>query len=98
MERVLAGLDTIGCERAVAMDVIRRLARDSVPPLRRKALDYLLSQDDPATTKDVGVTIGLPSVTARRVLEDLAAYHLVIRIDQGQGKADLWTANPEPAG
>ena len=34
--------------------------------------------------------MGLPTVTVRRVLEELVAYGLVERRSQGQGKADLW--------
>ena len=32
----------------------------------------------------------LPTTTVRRVLEELAAYRLIKRLSQGQGKADLW--------
>ena len=39
---------------------------------------------------DVATALGLPTSTTRRVLEDLAAYRLVTRESQGQGKSDLW--------
>jgi hypothetical protein len=91
LERLLAGLDVIGCDRAVALRVVERVALDSVPPLRRQALDAVRKQRLPADTKAIAEAIGLPTVTTRRVLEDLAAYGLVVRDSQGQGHADTWT-------
>jgi hypothetical protein len=91
LERLLAGLDALGLDRARAFDVVRRIALDSVPPLRRRAYTWLAAQQTPQATTAVAAAIGLPSNTARRVLEDLAAYRLATRDSQGQGKADLWT-------
>ena len=41
--------------------------------------------------------LGLPSPTAHRVLEDLAAHAIVARVSQGPGKADLWRVKPKTA-
>jgi hypothetical protein len=113
LERLLAGLDTLGVDRQTALDVVESVALDSVPPIRRNAYEYLGSDaaendreiaygpEDPATgtkeiigsgipTAAVAKELGLPTITVRRALEDLAAYSLVNRISQGQGKADLW--------
>ena len=96
LERLLAGLDTLGVERALALSVIRAVALDSVPPTRRRAYEHLtaLRQDGngSASTTAVAKVLALPSVTTRRVLEDLTAYGLIERRTQGQGKADLWAA------
>jgi hypothetical protein len=93
LERLLAGLDTLGLDRAVALDVVEGIALDSVPPTRRRAYEFL--QDiapAQAATADVAKHMDLPTVTVRRALEDLAAYGLVERTGQGQGKPDLWCA------
>ena len=37
LERLLAGLDTLGVKRTTARQVIRTVVMDSVPPLRTKA-------------------------------------------------------------
>jgi len=42
----------------------------------------------------VGTELGLPTTTARRILEDLAAHGLIIKRDQGQGKPHLWDSLP----
>jgi Bifunctional DNA primase/polymerase, N-terminal len=95
LERLLAGLDTLGVERTLALGVIKAVALDSVPPIRRRAYEHLtaLGQDSQtATTTAVAEVLALPSNTTRRVLEDLTAYGLIERRSQGQGKADLWAA------
>jgi hypothetical protein len=38
LERLLAGLDTLGLERATALNVVETIAMDSVPPTRRRRL------------------------------------------------------------
>jgi hypothetical protein len=95
LERLLAGLDTLGVDRAIALNVVESVAMDSVPPIRRHAYEYLSSDDaendcelaygpqDEAGTREIlgsGVptsavakAIGLPTITVRRALEDLAA-------------------------
>ena len=89
LERLLAGLDTLGVERGRAMEVVLSVALDSAPPLRRQAYECVCKYRD-VETGDVAIAIGLPTNTARRVLEDLAAYGLVSRRSQGPGKADVW--------
>jgi predicted ArsR family transcriptional regulator len=82
------------------MSVVESVAMDSVPPLRRRAYEYLGSLGAAAAeTGAVGKALGLPTVTVRRALEDLAAYELVERQSQGSGKPDLWTATaPKESG
>jgi hypothetical protein len=96
LERLLAGLDTLGVERALALSVVTAVALDSVPPTRRRAYEHLhaLCRDgkEVASTTSIAEVLALPSVTTRRVLEDLTAYGLIERRAQGQGKADLWAA------
>jgi hypothetical protein len=100
LERLLAGLDTLGVERATALAVVETVAMHSVPPLRRQAYEHLRRARDLAggfatlTTTDVARGLRLPTTTIRRTLEDLAAYGLVERQGQGQGKTDKWTARP----
>jgi Bifunctional DNA primase/polymerase, N-terminal len=90
LERLLAGLDTLGVERERAMEVVLTVALDSAPPLRRAAYQTV-ERHKTVETSDVAVALGLPTSTTRRILEDLAAYGLVTRQSQGQGKADLWS-------
>jgi hypothetical protein len=93
LERLLAGLDTLGLDRATALDVVEGIAMDSVPPTRRRAYEFLqnIAPAD-AETAAVAKHMGLPTNTVRRALEDLAAYGLVERTGQGPGKSDLWCA------
>jgi hypothetical protein len=91
LERLLAGLDTLGVDRATALDVVESVAMDSVPPIRRSAFEYIAKLEDfAAETPAVAKALELPTVTVRRTLEDLTAYGLLQRVAQGQGKPDLW--------
>jgi hypothetical protein len=103
LERLLAGLDTIGVPRATAIAIVKTVALDSVPPLRLRAYDHLRNarrRDDFLNTEDfidvdtstVAQALGLPTNTVRRVLEDLAAYGLIECRGKGAGKADKWIA------
>jgi hypothetical protein len=94
LERLLAGLDTLGVERQAALGVVGSVAMDSVPSARLAAYrcveDVIGQGEDAAETTDVATKLGLPTTTVRRVLEDLAAYGLLTRESGGQGKADRW--------
>jgi hypothetical protein len=98
LERLLAGLDTLGVERAMALKIIKAVALDSAPQLRRHAYELLCRAKDlvgdfqSLSTSEVAEGLRLPTVTVRRVLEDLDAYGLVKRIRQGPGNPDLWRA------
>jgi hypothetical protein len=89
LERLLAGLDTLGVDRNKALAVVESVALDSVPPLRRAAYGWVCKYKD-IETGDVAIEMGLPTVTVRRILEDLAAYGLISRSSQGDGKSHIW--------
>jgi hypothetical protein len=89
LERLLAGLDTLGVNRTTGLDVVEAIAKDSVPPLRRRAYEWLEAGGYAgAGTPDIATALDLPTNTVRRALEDLTAYGLVRR--EKIGKADTW--------
>jgi hypothetical protein len=89
LERLLAGLDVLRVERKQALTIVENVALDSVPPLRRAAYESVRDNGEMDTT-EVATTLGLPTNTVRRALEDLDCYGLVKRQSQGKGKADKW--------
>jgi hypothetical protein len=100
LERLLAGLTALGLKRKTAFKVIKTIAMDSTPPLRRQAYEYLCAKKDmlgnhvEAKTPEIAKALRLPTNTVRRALEDLAAYYLVQRVKGAQGAADAWIATP----
>lgn len=94
LAHLFAGLLSLGCPRDLAMSVVERVARDSVPPLRRVAFEWLSEQSEPQDTGAVAHALRLPAVTVRRVLEDLAAYDLIAQYKTGRGRSDQWQALP----
>jgi hypothetical protein len=101
--RIFAGLQSLGVDRATALKVVRKIALDSVPPIRRCAYDAVCRYDpafnkqrkgSPADTGDIAIELGLPTNTTRRGLEELAAYGLIRRENPGKGEAHRWTKCP----
>jgi len=102
LERLLAGLDTLGVDRDVALNVVEKVAMDSTPPIRRRAYEYLRHvAPQAAEIADIAETVKISDKTLRRHLEDLVAQGLVNHIPaEKRGElgyetstADLWQAN-----
>jgi DNA-binding IclR family transcriptional regulator len=76
---------------------MRRVGRDCIPPGRTLLLGLLAEASEPRETALLATQAGMPTETARRVLQDLAALKLATRISQGRGNPDLWELTPETA-
>ena len=101
LERLLAGLDTLGVDRDVALSVVETVAMDSTPPIRRRAYEYLKRiAPNAAETLDIAEKVKLPKKTLSRYLEELEAQGLLRHIPaekRGEfgyekSNADLWQA------
>ena len=98
LERLLAGLDTLGVDRDVALNVVEKVAMDSMLPIRRRAYEYLRHNAHAAEIADIAENVRIPEKTLRRHLEDLVAQGLVRRIPAKkrsefgyeESNADLW--------
>jgi hypothetical protein len=91
LDLLLAGLDAIGVKRTVAWDVVTKAALDSIPVLRRNVMDALRSTPDDLETPALAATIGYPTPTTRRALEELQGHGVVLRTIRGEGnQADRW--------
>ncbi len=93
LRRLHDGLAAIGVEHALRWTIVRRVALDSMPAVRRKVLEAVLRLGEPDTTA-VAVAVAYPTTTARRTLEDLSAYGVLARVAGGAGKADKWRIGP----
>lgn len=76
LDRLLAGLDAIGCDRGRAMELVTKSALDSIPALRLLCL-RALQQYAELDTNQVATETRHPTSTCRRALEDLVAHNLV---------------------
>jgi energy-coupling factor transporter ATP-binding protein EcfA2 len=91
LARLLAGLDAIGCPRDKGWQVVTKAALDSIPEIRRDAIEVLYLSGLPVDTGSIAESLGYPKTTTRRALEDLTAYGIAIRDRGGDGKADRWS-------
>jgi hypothetical protein len=90
LARLLAGLDAIGASRDTAWPVITKAALDSIPAIRRDVITALHATTQ-ADTTELATSIGYPTSTAKRALEDLTAHGIVNCQPGGKGKAHSWT-------
>jgi predicted ArsR family transcriptional regulator len=90
---LLEGLYAIGLDQDAAWRLVSKVAFDSMPAQRRQVI-ALLADVDTITTKAAAIGLGLPTTTARRVFEDLAAHHLVQREEGDDGRSDAWRLTP----
>lgn len=88
--RLRNGLAALGVDDSEAWRLVAKAALDSMPKVRRVVVEELLAAADRRSTTSLAESIGYPTTTARRALEDLAAHGVVVRESQGPGKADLW--------
>jgi len=64
------------------------VALDSLPAVRRHAIEVLFARNDYLTSINLAAALGYPTTTARRTAEDLAALKVVTVNKIGPGKAD----------
>ena len=75
------------------IDLIKKLALDSIPRMRRVVMQEL-SRYDVIQTAGLAVKIGLPTNSVRRYLEDLVALEIADR-EKGKGnEGDRWNIKP----
>jgi hypothetical protein len=93
--RLFTGMLAIGVPRADAWQHLKKVAFDSMPAIRCRVLEFLIISGTPErATTDIATSLGYPTDTAKRALEDLTAHGMLQRRSQGQGKADLWCLSP----
>ncbi len=90
LARLLAGLDAIGCPRDTGWQVVTKAALDSIPEIRRNAIEVLYLSGLPVDTGSIAENLRYPTTTTRRALEDLTAYGIARREPGGNGKSDRW--------
>lgn len=91
---LLAGLRAIGIPEPEAWRVVVTTGMDSMPSIRRQALEVLV-RHGAKTTTEVAATLGLPTETTRRALEDMTAHHVLNRYSPGAPSPDRWEATEQ---
>jgi len=77
--------------KAEDYDIVRKVATDTISHTRWTILKTLMQKNEPVETSEIATTVGLPTTTAKRHLEDLEGLHLVVGDRPGVGKANKWS-------
>jgi hypothetical protein len=89
LARLYAGLTMIGAAEAEIWRLLRKVALDCMPSIRKAVFDCLMAKTGPVGLEEVAAAIRYPTNTTRRALEDLVAHNVVRRTRCGSNK-DLW--------
>jgi hypothetical protein len=89
---LLHGLEAVGVGPTDTWQLLAKLAMDAMPAGRFAVLRHLRGAGPSLGTGDVASAVGLPTVTARRCLEDLTLLEAVDRSKAGSqyNASDLW--------
>jgi hypothetical protein len=90
LDRLMAGLLALGADRDTAWGVVQAVALDSIPALRRKLIEVLLTAVGEMPTADIAKAIDYPTRTTERGLEDLTAHRIVAANRSGSGRKTAW--------
>jgi hypothetical protein len=92
LDRLRAGLLTIGVPRGEAWALTVKTGLDSLPQARREVLEHMVKARDQRTSEVAGA-LQLATRTCRRALEDLHSHNLLIREQPGGNQGDRWMAS-----
>jgi hypothetical protein len=88
--QLLSGARSLGYSDNEAWQIVVRVALDSVPGLRRRALGVLVASEDYIETAVVAKELAHPTRTVLRALEDLAGHGLLLKEWKGTGHPTKW--------
>jgi hypothetical protein len=87
LARLYSGMRSIGVCDGQCWPLLCRVGMDSIPSIRRSALERL-RKSGRTSTPDVATAIAYPTTTVRRALEDLTAHGILER--EKCGAVDIW--------
>lgn len=91
LRRLLDAFAVLGIDHTTAWKLALEIGLGSMPAIRRRVLERLVEEAIPLPVRSLATSIGYPTKTTTRCLEDLAAHGLVTREEVGGGnKGDLW--------
>ncbi|MGH9014568.1 MAG: hypothetical protein ACRDZ1_11610 [Acidimicrobiia bacterium] len=94
--QLTAGAITIRLDDMTVDTLVRQVALDSIPAMRRRLTDELLAQlGRSPTTRTLGDKVGLPTRVVGRVCEDLAALGVLERSAEAEHGEHHWSVSDE---
>jgi hypothetical protein len=87
---LLGSLAAVGVEEDAAWKVVRKVARDSVPPVRAEIIGVLAATTSPMLLAAIAARMKPSKTTVLYSLEDLHALGVLDKVKGQTGAADLW--------
>ena len=87
--QLTAGAITIGLDDITAERLVRQVALDSIPAMRRSVLETIRTRSMP-TTRTLADALGLPDSVVGRVCQDPAALGILVRNARAVGNEPHW--------
>ena len=97
LAQLFGGLLAIILERHRAWGLVLKVGLDSMPQIRRQALNYLATHIGKHGTAEIARELDYPSNTLRRALEDLMCNHVLARESKGGSVGDIWALTESAA-
>jgi hypothetical protein len=80
LHRLEASLCSIGVPPRWRFMIVRQIARDCIPPIRRSIVHRLVGCDEPLELKGLAIATEYPNTTTRRAAQELMAHGIVRNI------------------
>jgi hypothetical protein len=93
---LLHGMSVIGVPERDRWRLLAKVASDCMPAVRWSLLQHLSEYREPVSTTDIAMSVGMPTPTVRRYLEDLTLLGATDRTKSGAAAnaADKWALTP----
>jgi len=92
--QLLRGLQLVGANARRQRELIVKVGFDCIPPVRRLALEALLTRTITMTLAEIATATGYPNQTVRRALEDLSC-HGIVEDCSPNSNVGRWCVAPE---
>jgi|GEM_PF-1874083 DNA-binding transcriptional ArsR family regulator len=95
LSQLLSGLKLIEDNPSENLQIIRKIAIDSIPDKKRKIIEIFLGKETPLKLSHLTELTKLPETTLTRTLEELEIRGILEKRGQGIGYANEWSLSKE---
>jgi DNA-binding HxlR family transcriptional regulator len=95
LSQLLKGLKLIEDNPSENLQIIKKIAIDTIPDKKKKIIEIFLREENPLKLSQLTELIKLPETTLTRTLEELEIRGILVKKGRGIGYANEWFLNEE---